>query len=396
MANTPVPHILFALMLLQLCSSFALAESFYTMEDLQVLEKEHSYKEFFLHARDIRPSLRGEKWREMTQNMAQGLAKKLLAKTPITLEEYKIVEDLSFWPQLKFDEIFLGYRARIGVQYLTSCFAMETQKQKCFNEMHKFWFKDKTDKESAKMLAILFLEHKSSYLPRALDAKYDEWLFIDVLIKGKFSVFYCDKSPVRERLSIKANSVIKSNLDPNWLELEISNAFSSECWKIAAQSMKIQLKSSDVVKRKWAYKALKATNNIAKLEEDIFLLQFVLDGPTPGDLYNLGWNTLTRLRDNYQERTHLVELLKKIDPLPDATFSHFDKKTRKVLTKKIAGSLPEYLNYYANTCIDYLRGSRPFPKGNPTINCQAFFQVAKKEHLISPILTKKYQNSLNN
>ncbi|MFP5459502.1 MAG: hypothetical protein ACLGG7_12270, partial [Bacteriovoracia bacterium] len=50
----------------------------YTMGDLEALEKERSYSEFFSHALDIRPSERTEYWKTMVQNMGESYLKLLL------------------------------------------------------------------------------------------------------------------------------------------------------------------------------------------------------------------------------------------------------------------------------------------------------------------------------
>jgi uncharacterized protein YcaQ len=41
----------------------------YSMVDLEALEKEQSFGEFFAHALDIRPSERNDYWKTMVQNM---------------------------------------------------------------------------------------------------------------------------------------------------------------------------------------------------------------------------------------------------------------------------------------------------------------------------------------
>ena len=52
--------------------------------------------------------------------------------------------------------------------------------------------------------------------------------------------------------------------------------------------------------------------------------------------------------------------------------------------------MPEYLDYYARTCLEYLEGKKVFPRGNPTLHCKELFKEAKGTPWIDPGLQARY------
>ena len=87
----------------------------------------------------------------------------------------------------------------------------------------------------------------------------------------------------------------------------------------------------------------------------------------------------------------MLNNLNKIDPLPDELFAMPNLKKTKILLKLIQNNIPEYINHYATTCINFLTGATPFPNGNPTVSCQEFFKNYKEISNLDPSLIEKYE-----
>ncbi len=63
--------------------------------------------------------------------------------------------------------------------------------------------------------------------------------------------------------------------------------------------------------------------------------------------------------------------------MPDGLFAQKSNKQALALTKLMGKKFPELLDLYAQRCLNWLKGSGTYPKGNPTPNCHSYFEMAK-------------------
>ena len=133
------------LLLLILITLPAFGSSAYTLQDLEVLAQEGAHEEFFAHALDVRPSERQETWKSMVSTMADGLSRKVLAKSNLSESDFNKIEELYKWPSLKTDDIFRTRRQAIGIRFLQNCLK---ETNPCWDKVRAFWETDKTDPDT--------------------------------------------------------------------------------------------------------------------------------------------------------------------------------------------------------------------------------------------------------
>jgi len=122
----------------------------------------------------------------------------------------------------------------------------------------------------------------------------------------------------------------------------------------------------------------------------------LLENPSPGQTQKIAWSDLLKLGNNYQLREKILKSIRSIDPLPGKIFkSSTQNKRHKVIVKNFAKNFPEYIDFYAQTCIKYVSGEKKFPNGRPALECDDLFKLSKKlTHLPDPVveLYRKYKN----
>jgi len=64
----------------------------------------------------------------------------------------------------------------------------------------------------------------------------------------------------------------------------------------------------------------------------------------------------------------------------------------KAITNHFNRYFPEYLRTYAKTCLSYLEGEKVFEYGNPTPNCESFFEKKNKK-FISKRFYKRFKSA---
>ena len=88
-----------SLIMMIISSGNTLAE-YYTIKDLEVLEKNKNAKEYLEHAYDIRPLERNDHWKQMTQHMAVVFVNKKINGRLFTRENFQFIERINLWPPL--------------------------------------------------------------------------------------------------------------------------------------------------------------------------------------------------------------------------------------------------------------------------------------------------------
>jgi hypothetical protein len=88
----------------------------------------------------------------------------------------------------------------------------------------------------------------------------------------------------------------------------------------------------------------------------------------------------------------IFKTLKKLDPLPGEVFSSNDKEKREAVINLFASNFPEYVDHYAKTCVNFLKGIGEFPRGNPTLYCNELYSASKSKRWISQPLKTQYSS----
>jgi len=353
----------------------------YNIQDLEVLEKQNNYEEFLKHARDVRPSLRKKNWREMVHNMATGYIDFKLKKRVLNDETFQFIENLVLWPSLRTDEFFLIKRSRYGLKYLTECIKTKTSKAQCLGPIHTFWHSGQQNAELAWNL---------SQLIKKANPNADLWPFTKIILKSDVSEFYCKRPFIQYQVFDKLNEKLRPESTKKFVNSTIDSLMNKSCWNKLVPSFTASLFSDDTNVNALSYNVLSAKDSIDQSSSDQFLTFYILSGPVVGNIFNKAWNTIGKLGQDYSRRQKLLRKLKLMDPLPGKIFAHPNLKKRKTITRLIGQNIPEYLDFYAKSCVNYLNGHGDFPTGNPTIECPQLFQVSKGTKWIEQKIQSNY------
>lgn len=355
--------------------------SSYTMADLESLVKEGSHQEFFIHALDIRPSERQESWKSMVSQMGDAYTRSVLSKTSIDKKDFTKIEDLYGWPSLKSDEVFKIRRQQVGIRYLDNCLKLETP---CWEAVKKFWESDKTDNELGFQMAQLVSNYKSSPIPI--------WNFLEVAVKGGASEFYCKKEFVLNLLWKKFSSDYATITAESDFLHKIDQTVHPGCISsLNNEAVRKLLTPSEAFDREVAYTFLKAQGKMSERLTDFFYTVYLLEKPSQGEFFNYAWNRVKELGSSASRREEVLNLFKKLDPLPDELLTSVDDAKKRAIFTHFKRYFPEYLDYYTNQCLSFYEGKGSFPKGNPTIHCQDLMNSDLAPKLIDDFKIKKFQ-----
>jgi len=352
-------------------SSFKLWALSYNISDLEALERDKSYQEFFDHANDIRPSQRDKHWQSMVTSMGTGLVQNLSTKQEYKLKNYTLLEKISSWPSLLKNEFYNKLRTEYLVEFLENCYLSLT-KINC-SELIKSSWKYTPEKNKFLDFGIKLAQVISRHRP-----KESVWMYIKKPIKTELAHFYCKKGEIKKAIFKNIKATLQNKRDKNLnVSLLIDNMMSKDCWAQVAHELKGLLYRPGHVSAQIAYDILSAKNSLTRKEKDTYLVHFILKGPIVGETFNNAWHVLSELGQNYSRRRPIIDTLKQFDPLPDNVFTQYDSKKKKLLTQLLNNNLPEYIDHYSKTCINYLKGNGHFPNGNPTVSCSSFFNIVK-------------------
>ena len=357
----------------------------YTLADLEVLTQEGNFDEFFSHALDVRPSERQEAWKGMVSKMSDGYARHILAKSELTREHFKRIENIYTWPTLATDDVFKAHRQEIGLKYLKTCLK---KTDPCWNDFKTFWEADKNNPDTAFKLAELSLE-----LP---DKPISTWVFLDVALKSSLSEFYCKKEFVLESVWGKLEiDYIRLGTSGDFLK-KIDETVHPECLiplnQMAFKKLNKPEKLSD---REVAYQMLAAQGKINSGLTDFFYTVYLLENPSKGELFNYAWNRLTELSRSVDRREEVLKKIKTLDPLPDELFASLDEAKKTAILNHFKNKFPEYLYFYADQCLMYYGGKTAFPDGNPTMKCQNLMEQDTARTLVGEDKVQRFLKAIS-
>ncbi|MCO4794837.1 MAG: hypothetical protein KC493_14050 [Bacteriovoracaceae bacterium] len=346
----------------------------YTIQDLEALEKSLSAQEYLEHALDIRPSLRDDHWKQMTQHMGVVLAKQLINGKITGRDKFLFIEKINIWPVLKNDEFFQIKREEFLKSYFKNCLSDPSNQKVCKMELLTSWVSSRKDPDRAVEYLGLFQNLTSE----------EEKMFLTLITNSKVSAFLCRKKIVKSKLvdhfSKKAALEDNPKILKNWIE----GYLNEDCWNQVKYVFEETLMSNKVYQKEQAFKILNAKREISKVDRSVFLVSYILNVPNVGRIFNMAWNELNKLGPSHNYRKRVLSKLRTLDPLPGKLFHIINSKKKEVLLDRLNKNFPEYLDHYTKTCLDYLEGLTHFPRGNPTPNCQKLFN----DKLVMPVINQ--------
>ena len=354
----------------------------YSLKDLEFLENERNYGEFFQHAQDIRPVERGEAWQNMLKTMSRSYLLKYLTLNIYRQEDYQVLLKLSSWPTLQRDLKFQELRAQFGQGYFTQCFRQGPSKNQCLQQL-SFYFNQgmKLPQESLAYLQLLGKQRP----PFA----YRSFPYIKSILKDPLKAQHCSHPLVREGLF---QELIKIQY-PHFHALKTwaQDKIGPSCLDRLAQELRLDLWSADFSRALLAFDLLYVRKKISPRDQDFFLIRNYLHSSRKGEHLNLSWNTLKALARDFERRKKVLNQLKTLDPLPDHLFGLGPSQKKNTLIHHLAKNFPEYLGHYSHTCLRYLQGQGSFPNGNPTIYCRQIMEEAQAKNWIDRQRLSLYQ-----
>ena len=355
----------------------------YTMSDLEVLAQDESFEEFFNHVLDVRPSDRKDAWKGLVSKMADGYSRSLLTQSEIKENQFKKIEELFSWPNLKHDDVFKLRRQDIGMAYLKKCLKASTP---CWDEAKSFWEADQQNAELAMKLAELI----QSYPDSALKI----WALIDVAVKNPLSEFYCKKDFVLKELWQKLGiDYIRLGPQGDFLK-KIDETVHPDCLpSLNKYAQEKFLRPDKVDDRELAFQMLKAQDKTDRPTTDFFMTVYLLERPSRGELFNYAWNRLMEMSKSIVRREEVLKRINMLDPLPDDLFSSSDAVKKRAILNHFKGHFPEYLDAYTNQCLSFYEGTKVFKNGNPTIHCQDLMKSENAASLLPSDIIQRFQKA---
>lgn len=354
--------LLVTLTLLSINNSVLAQKIIYSMEDLRVLRGQESYEEFFEHAHDIKPSLRNDEWQKMTEQMGLNWLENLLKKPKLTQEDYTLVKKISSWPIFKNDEFFREKRDAYFIRQLSQCETSKTQD--CLEKAKRLYL----DYEHAIKFKADFV--KTLY-PKIINLKL-AWEFTKPVAESKYGEFYCHHSPLDDIIISRLLTAQDTEIHP-------------DCLKSLKPAIIEGYLTTDPSHSEGLYKLIvKYGFQEKELDHYQKTVQFL-----QGHLKDL--NHLKDLSLKIEQRNRLVSQLKKSPYLPDNIFKITGDSKAQSYIRIVERYFPEYLKLYSETCLDYLSGSKVFPRGNPTPHCHDLFSLNEKLNLLPHKSRQRYK-----
>ncbi len=361
------------------------AESSYSLKDLEALEKEKSYQEFFKHASDIRPSERNDYWKEMVASMAEGLLKSLKTKLILNREDFKLTQELALWPVLADNEFFKIHRADLSLKWFEQCLGDDaTAESKCWSDLTDFWQNPKAFVDMVPKLLRLLKPYLQSSVPDPLNPKHrarmivSEYFIIAPILFSDIAELQCQKAEFQEILWSKLKTEWSSELNPQGLHKILNIHAAKDCWKkLIPKAQGLISQGGLTEETRLAYEFLK---NLAALNSpsiEFYSLNYLLGYPVKGELFNHSWATLGKLAKNVSKRESLMQQIQLWERLPGEVFTQNDEIKKRAVLRHISQNFPNYVDFYAHTCLNFYTGNKKYPQGNPALHCKEFFNTAK-------------------
>jgi hypothetical protein len=351
-----------------LCFKVFAAE--YTLKDLEILYQNKEYKEFFQHARAIKPSDRNEYWKEMVQNSALQLVEQYGKDQTYSLNKVSELVDMFEWPILNTDDFF-KIKVYTLVPKLLSLCLKEKKPLSCYQDLTPLT--KNSENYPDLQVALYEILKPLSHTDQELALKFDFNQLLLPSLKHELSEFYCKKPIIQD--FVLETAKLKNLVDDKELNSFV-RYLHPDCLRSMENLTVTNLKSLDPATSEISLKLALMINH-TKYEHLLFV--YLLKHPKKSEWLNYSWNYLEKLKNKPFEREELIKDLKEYSVLPDQIFKSKDDPLNEVIIKKIAVNFPEYLDFYSQTCINYLDGNLKSEHGSPTPNCFDLKERAKKQ-----------------
>lgn len=366
------------------------ANTAYEFTDLEILSKQGPYAEFFEHIYDIRPAKRDEAWLKLARSTSEKYVRQLLERKKIDDETWQQLQEIAGQYYNKENDALSMAMASYGLALVRSCF-QNKQFSECY-QLAKEVLATKNEVQLAHDLGKLVHDHqlKSPHEKGHLVEKV--WPFYAVMAKTTISEFYCDKDYFQDIVLSKINEEIQ-NKKATELKNTVFKLVHQDCWKKLASSIKDQLKQSHSEPE--LYRILMETDSLGPDEMITYSIIYLIQRPSQGSVLERSWSNLMKIKEDYTKRQEVLTQLKKLDPLPGKIFASSDDKRSLVIVKNLANFFPEYVDHYVQTCMKYYASEVDFPNGNPTMECNGLFDMAKKIDILPELVQKRYEQIRN-
>lgn len=362
----------------------------YTLADLEALEGTKSYEEFFEHAKDIRPSQRGDLWKKMMLSMGELYIKEASAKASIDQSSYKRILEIASWSPLAQDEFFAKKRNTFALTYLAQCLSEEGSKtDNCVAPIRDFFHSFGKEALLGVQIAQVIQKNAppSEMTPGSIASLV--WDFIAPMAKSPYGEFYCGKEPSYSAIIHK----LKASITPEKI-------IHKDCLKAFGSTLKTNFSAS---KTPHTYLLMERLGLLNPQEKRKLLITQMLQGR---DFENNKWEealmALKEMGANPSSRKNLLSSLLKAERLPDGIFNieaikreNAQKRRTYALTRQLSKNFPEFLDTYTQQCLSWLSGEQDFKQGNPTPNCHQYFKMAKIIKSSPSPVTKRYDKIMN-
>lgn len=332
----------------------------YTLADLEFLTVEKNVDEFFLHYLDIRPAERKERWKELVQTMSIEWINRLMREKNLERANLKEINRRSELYPFRNDEHFLFKKNQYLQQYFDDCF--QKREKYCLEDLRFSLNLNIKDSE----WAYQFLKKHQKFL-----GQEELFKLFTIIYKSSDAMVFCQKADLSQWAIKKISEDKAKNQKSNE---RIENYVGKSCALKMYEATKDQLFEAKRMNRLDLYEYFKSHNFIQKDDEELFFITFTLDSPEIGDTLNRAWNFIQTLAENYPKRMALMERIKKLKTLPGETvFQGPTYDRHKAIIKLFKANFPEYLDFYAESCLKTLNGGS---EGLPVVkSCHEFLQL---------------------
>lgn len=377
------------------------AQSSYTLKDLEALEKEKAYQEFFKHAADIRPSERTDYWKEMVANMAEGYLKSLKQKLILKREDFKTTTDLALWPALADNEFFKIHRADLSLKWFEQCLSDESGPQSpCWSDLTDFWQNPKAFVDLVPRLLKLLRPYLQTSPPDPLNPKHrarlmvSEYFIISPILFSELAELQCQKSEFQDILWSKLKAEWQSELNTQGLKGLMSSSAANECWKkLIPRAQKLLSRGGLDQETQLAHEFLKVQGALNSPTQEFYSLNYLLGFPVKGESFNKSWALMQKLSKSVSRRETLMEQIRSWERLPGEVFTQNDSTKKRAILRHLSLNFPEFVDFYAHTCLNFYTGEKSYPQGNPALHCKEFFTTAKEiEGALPASLIQKFES----
>lgn len=366
----------------------------YVLRDLEALERAGGHEELLRHARDVRPSNRDGAWRAMVVRAAREFAGAAAAAA----EEgdpgdgaLELLREAAGWPELAGDVVFHARRDTHLVRWLGRCLEGRVFGD-CQDRALDAWRRGPGNPETGMRVAGALARRNPE--ARVLD-------FASKAALGGFGEFYCREPFLQRALHDRLRSRLRprapvrpaaprppaaalpaaparpaaSPMDPGAVAASVDGVMGKGCFETFSRTLLEVLRRGRPGERDFAHAVLSAKGALPRADGDLYLARLLLGPPRRGRTFNLAWAVMGEVALDHRRRAALVEGLGRLDPLPDHAFAGGGSLRARTIANRLRDTLPEYLDRYVRTCLDYLAGKGDWPKGNPTVHCDGFFRA---------------------